>query len=248
VTPGGGNGGGIVMLVCANISGSGLIIADGLKANDTFASHNDGASGGGGGGTVILKTPSISSSQTVTAIGGDGGNQFVPGPPANPNESDGPGGGGGGGVIATAQVLTSFNIAGGLNGTTQSPSVTEFIYNGATKGASGQTLSVSHQITAFIEGGFNPNDPCNNLLTFLDQRETEVSLRIYPNPFNEILHLDGYSESTQKFIWFFDLFGRVIHKINLTASIFTGDLTPGMYIIGISDADRMTYIGKFVKE
>jgi len=239
----------LVMIICTNgISGAGLIKANGDKAGDTFASHNDGGSGGGGGGTVILKLNSVSSTQTVSAIGGDGGNQFVPGPPANPNESDGPGGGGGGGIVASSQPITTYFVSGGINGTTQSPSVTEFIYNGATSGASGQTLTTTSQILTFLEGGQNPSDPCYNLPTALAYRLHEKAIRVYPNPFSERFYIEGFDRNEEQHIEFIDLSGRIVHRTKLAEVVSTKELDSGIYFVAVSGAEGKNYIGKFIKE
>lgn len=159
VSPGGGNGGGIVYLIASSINGSGLIAASGSSALSTFSSNNDGASGGGGGGSVVIKTASLASTQSVVAVGGNGANQYVPGPPGALTESDGPGGGGGGGFIAVPSGFLNYLVSGGQNGTTLSPSVTEFINNGATQGAIGQVAVVSSTIINFSPLQILSNNP-----------------------------------------------------------------------------------------
>ena len=66
------------------------------------------------------------------ANGGAGGNQLI-----TTAESEGPGGGGGGGVISVSGGPLSRTTNGGTNGTTTATSLTEFLPNGATRGATG---------------------------------------------------------------------------------------------------------------
>ena len=71
---------------------------------------------------------------SITANGGTGGNQLI-----TSDENEGPGGGGGGGHIRSTGTPT-VSVTGGNNGTTTSTAVTEFISNGATRGATGASL------------------------------------------------------------------------------------------------------------
>jgi Domain of unknown function DUF11 len=123
----GGSGGGLVFLAAASVSGAGGIQANGQTAASTGAGGIDAPGGGGGGGSIII---SGTNSAALSAAGGVGGTQNL-----NTAESEGPGGGGGGGFIAATGGTQS--VAGGANGTTTSPSLSEFIYNGATVGAAG---------------------------------------------------------------------------------------------------------------
>jgi Domain of unknown function DUF11 len=126
----GGRGGGLVFLAAASISGAGGIQANGQTAASTPAGGIDAPGGGGGGGSIIV---SGTNSTDLSAVGGVGGTQNL-----DTAESEGPGGGGGGGYIAATGGTQS--VAGGANGTTTSPSLAEFIYNGATVGAAGNTV------------------------------------------------------------------------------------------------------------
>ncbi len=132
----GGNGGGLVMIVAGTISGSGQFVTNGEAGASTISSHNDAPGGGGGGGTIVAMATSVGSS-SFTANGGKGGDQFI-----TYSENEGPGGGGGGGVVAvsTGGIRTA---NGGFNGTTTSSALTEFIPNGATKGATGQASATA---------------------------------------------------------------------------------------------------------
>jgi uncharacterized repeat protein (TIGR01451 family) len=126
----GAAGGGIVLLIANTINGGGTINANGLTAGNSTPGHNDAPGGGGGGGSIVLS--GTVGAITLDAAGGNGGNQLI-----TNNESEGPGGGGGGGFIATGGGTTS--ILCGNSGTTSSGAVTEFIVNGATNAATGNT-------------------------------------------------------------------------------------------------------------
>lgn len=131
---GGARGGGLVFIICyGNIIGVGNIVANGENAANTSSGHNDAPGGGGGGGTIILSaTGTISNSLILNANGGNGGNQLI-----TNAESEGPGGGGGGGYIAVSSGTPTRTANAGVNGTTSSSSLTEFIPNGATRGGVG---------------------------------------------------------------------------------------------------------------
>lgn len=128
----GARGGGLVVLMSATVSGTGFIRANGAAGGNTTGGGFDGPGGGGGGGTVIVNADSLAG-VSLEANGGSGGNQFIAPAP----ESEGGGGGGGGGYIAITGGVVATSVAGGIHGTTDSPSLSEFPPNGATKGASG---------------------------------------------------------------------------------------------------------------
>jgi len=125
----GGRGGGLVFLLANSVTGAGTILANGQTV--TALSGNDAPGGGGGGGSIVI---SGTNSVTLNANGGAGGGQNLGGP-----ESEGPGGGGGGGFIAATGGTQA--VLAGNNGTTNSSAVTEFIHNGATRGAAGNTTA-----------------------------------------------------------------------------------------------------------
>ena len=153
---GGGRGGGITFLkLYGSISGAGTIEANGangVNANpngqiavqaSTQKYGNDGAGGAGGGGSVyISNTNPIPNTITLSANGGNGGNQqlsvglFATSPT---NEADGPGGGGGGGYISISSGTPVQQVNGGNSGTTNSTQVINFPPNGATAGSAGIT-------------------------------------------------------------------------------------------------------------
>jgi len=121
------------------MSGSGTVLANGSAGASTVDGGNDapGGGGGGGGGTIIAQVGSAGS-VAFNANGGNGGSQIIVA-----NESEGPGGGGGGGVISVSGGAFIRNANGGANGTTDSGSMTEFLPNGATRGATGQPTATA---------------------------------------------------------------------------------------------------------
>ncbi len=171
----GGNGGGLVYMMCyGNLSGSGTIVADGAAALNTINSGigctgKDGASGGGGGGTIILNVAgsiSMTAGTALSATGGKGGNQNY-GSGCTSTEAYGPGGGGGGGYIASSGTLPSNNKAGGVNGIVTgnlSNVASNFPPNGATSGGAGSngtavnyTLTTSPDLTVCANQSFTVN-------------------------------------------------------------------------------------------
>ncbi|MEO6882973.1 MAG: gliding motility-associated C-terminal domain-containing protein [Bacteroidia bacterium] len=156
----GGYGGGMIyVLSYGQVLGGGQIISDGAngqnaQGNPAFGSYagQDGAGGAGGGGTIIIQsTGTIAGGISVHADGGTGGNQVISKSGTffgSVKEAEGPGGGGGGGYIATTNAVTE-TVAGGANGTTNSPPLAQFPPNGATKGGAGIISVIStYAITA----------------------------------------------------------------------------------------------------
>lgn len=150
-TGAGGNGGGMVFLVCnGNVSGSGTILADGNNGANTITncSTNDGAGGGGGGGSIILNangTINLTAVNALSANGGNGGNVNFNCVLTN-NTAYGPGAGGGGGYVASTGTIPNNSILGGNNGIITGNSsniVAGFPPNGATKGGTGGVGSLT---------------------------------------------------------------------------------------------------------
>ncbi len=137
----GGNGGGLIYIIANNVSGSGVLRANGANGGNTRNQNRDGSGGAGAGGTIIVAAKTLSG-LSANADGGNGGNQSTPTQTLFPNEAEGPGGGGGGGFIAYTGGSITLSVKGGVNGTTQATSQTEFTPNGATRGANGVTSNV----------------------------------------------------------------------------------------------------------
>lgn len=91
----GGNGGGIIMIQAARITGSNIRITS--NGRNAYQGYGDGAGGGGGGGSVWLQAGSAPTNMTIQVNGGNGGVTQDDGP----QRCFGPGGGGGGGRILT---------------------------------------------------------------------------------------------------------------------------------------------------
>jgi large repetitive protein len=159
-TPG-TSGGGIVYVMCSNnISGTGLIESNANNVPNTVGCSCDGSGGGGAGGSIVVKAVSIATTQSLSAIGGNGGNQLPLSGPAAANESEGPGGGGGGGFVAISTTGIIPNVSGGLNGTTLSTGVTEMTSNGATQGATGETVTISSSFITYTPATTTPSTMC----------------------------------------------------------------------------------------
>lgn len=184
----GGRGGGIVfMTVYGTISGTGSVVSNGANGQNanplgqtaaavsTQRFGNDGAGGAGGAGAIAISNgTAIPSTITLSANGGNGGNQVISfgglvGAPTM--EADGPGGGGGGGHIAFTSGTPTQTVNGGNNGTTNSSHVNLFPPNGATMGGSG--------ISGLSQTFFNITSPnvtiCPNTSTTLTASITGVA-------------------------------------------------------------------------
>ena len=109
----GGNGGGMVLLRAAGLSGAGNILANGANGfgpNFVPGSCTDAGGGAGAGGTIVVAAGSGLAGRSLQAVGGNGaGSSYF---------EHGPGGGGGGGVIYvnTASGAPSLLASGGSNG------------------------------------------------------------------------------------------------------------------------------------
>jgi PKD repeat protein len=131
VATSGGNGGGIMIILAKKVIGTGTkILSNGSNAKNT---SGDGAGGGGAGGTIILDVEETIGNINIQAKGGNGG--------VNTNNGSascfGPGGGGSGGrAITTSNIPFTFDLIGGVNGTSQNPSCGNSA-NGAQKGDDG---------------------------------------------------------------------------------------------------------------
>lgn len=146
----GGNGGGIIyMLVTGSLSGSGSIVSNGASGENTInrtspynaaVTGRDGAGGGGGGGAIKLNVQGTISGISLSARGGNGGNQLITA--FTNSETEGPGGGGGGGYIGvTGSPAISMNTSGGTYGTTDCTQMSAFTANGATSGGGAASIT-----------------------------------------------------------------------------------------------------------
>jgi len=140
----GGNGGGIIYINCyGTISGSGEINTNGNNGQNSqgsgIFSGVDGSGGAGGGGAIVLRSINPIGNLQINARGGNGGNQVMT--PFNNTQAQGPGGGGSGGIIYHTGGTFTSNLSGGMNGTTNSASLSSFPPNGATMGGAGTVSS-----------------------------------------------------------------------------------------------------------
>lgn len=109
----GGNGGGLIFFRARNITGNGLLSANGGRGQP---GGRDAAGGGGAGGTVVLVTESTSvPGLQVSVAGGAGGNTGLP---LRGGETQGTGAGGGGGAFirSTGVTVGTTQFTGGAAG------------------------------------------------------------------------------------------------------------------------------------
>ncbi len=158
----GGSAAGIVMLnTYGPVTGVGSITANGqegtgsdqLSAPFSGQVNRDGSGGGGAGGTILIKNIGGISIGSIEAKGGDGGNQVIRtglfgGSLA---EAQGPGGGGSGGYVGLSTLGVISDLEGGINGTTNSSSITEFPPNGATKGDTGYLEQINSNYNIIVD-------------------------------------------------------------------------------------------------
>lgn len=146
----GANGGGLIILISPKIKGTGIIVANGDSAQNSFNIHADALGGGGGGGSIILNSNSVSNTLNINAIGGKGGSMIS----LNAGFLIGSGAGGGGGYVSYPTGSNPIvNIGGGLNGKNYHTWISEFPANGATIGGSGLSQALpAYSITTNYTG------------------------------------------------------------------------------------------------
>ncbi|MGV3612134.1 MAG: gliding motility-associated C-terminal domain-containing protein [Fluviicola sp.] len=152
----GGSGGGIVFLQSyGSVTGTGTIEANGANGqnsnpNNQTAGFNekrgvDGAGGAGGGGAIIVSNgTALPATLTLSATGGNGGNNAIAyGSFTTGVEADGPGGGGGGGMIAFTSGSPVQNVSPGNGGIVTTSGVTNIVANFPPNGATGGAAGIS---------------------------------------------------------------------------------------------------------
>ena len=72
-------------------------------------------------------------------------------------------------------------------------------------------------------------------------------LSIYPNPASEIINLDWDGSKANLEVTIYNYEGRVVHESNETRVNIQG-LTSGVYFIQVKEADKKTFVSKFIKE
>ena len=80
----------------------------------------------------------------------------------------------------------------------------------------------------------------------LDEQESNATLRLYPNPASDMLHLEGDFESGQTSI--FDLTGRRVYQGAYQPEINVSGLKDGLYFIQIVTAEGQVFSQKFIIE
>lgn len=198
-------GGGIVYLISnGTVSGTGSINANGHNGLTTMGpSGRDGTGGGGGGGSVMIYSTGIIANITINANGGKGGNQDL----QNNSETEGSGGGGGGGYtgISNSSGVT-LNVNGGIQGISNSITVSSFTPNGGTRGAAGMI-------------GPQPSLPYSsgNVLSVMQSEYGTApeagTVKISPNPFSDTFTAQFNSdEKTECFVQLINSQGATVYS------------------------------------
>ena len=78
----------------------------------------------------------------------------------------------------------------------------------------------------------------------LDEQESATSLRLYPNPVNQVLHLEGDFEKAQ--ISIYDLTGRKVYQGEYQHEISVSSLNDGLYFIHVITAEGQVINQKFI--
>ncbi|MFH0843575.1 MAG: gliding motility-associated C-terminal domain-containing protein [Bacteroidota bacterium] len=190
----GGNGGGIIFLICDTLKGNGhSIIANGEFPGT--ASGTAGAGGGGAGGSIAIYLQSYSglstSALTISAKGGNGGNYA-----GTPLVNAGEGGGGGGGFINTSDIIPPSNVnklvsggnagnrgagtvsstsgTAGRDSSTFKPVLNGFLFNSIRSTATGnQVDSICSNVIPPVINGTNPAG--TGPFTYLWQKNYDLS-------------------------------------------------------------------------
>lgn len=72
------------------------------------------------------------------------------------------------------------------------------------------------------------------------------AIRLYPNPSNGILHIDGVEQQTQATTTIFDLMGRMLYRASFQPEISVSELDNGLYFISITTEDGKVISKKFM--
>ena len=78
----------------------------------------------------------------------------------------------------------------------------------------------------------------------LDELESTSSLRLYPNPASQVLHLEGEFENGQ--VTLYDITGRIVYQDEYQHEISINNLNDGLYFIHIVTDDGQVINQKFI--
>ncbi|HEX8702081.1 MAG TPA: hypothetical protein VF815_24840 [Myxococcaceae bacterium] len=123
-----GRGGGILFMRANQLSGTGVVSADGARGGDGMLS---GGSGGGAGGIIHARFTGPAACGAMSAQGGAGGNS------GSASVRSGPGGGGGGGVIFFRATSSSCPLSVTRGSTGTIPGAGESSHHGAGQAQNG---------------------------------------------------------------------------------------------------------------
>ncbi len=130
-----------------------------------------------------------------------------------------------------------------------------FIKNGGTFDAHGNTsfFSVNYEMGAIILNYTGPLNLCSAVTfpagtcapTGIAENNSEVHTSVYPNPCNDVLHLEN-NFSKDAAITIYDITGKIVMEYYIIINnISVSDLSEGMYTFAIEvDGNKVSY-GKF---
>jgi gliding motility-associated-like protein/uncharacterized repeat protein (TIGR01451 family) len=226
----GGVGGGLVLINVGSITGEGIILANGGNGEiGAVGSAPDGAGGGGGGGTVFLKVsqPDASSTLTIEAKGGNGGDT----PTDSQGNKHGTGGGGGGGLVFFSMPQTagiSINVLGGRAGNTP-PNSGET--NGAQGGTNGKSIHYEiPELPAYLQSGGASCYPVLNTAIKVAQPGSNVFLGDKIEYTIQISNIPGVGNAG-------GVFAEAVLSPNLTYENATASITGETTITGVNTSN-----------
>ncbi|MGU3373904.1 T9SS type A sorting domain-containing protein [Chryseobacterium sp. M5A1_1a] len=98
-----------------------------------------------------------------------------------------------------------------------------------------------------LEGNFDINITSSILATSEVVAEKMKEIKVYPNPFNDVLNISDISKVQSVYI--IDLAGRVVKTIEKPSSVLQlGDLKQGMYLVALNMKDGSRQVIKAIKK
>ncbi len=87
--------------------------------------------------------------------------------------------------------------------------------------------------------------------TGVDEQGLENSISIYPNPVTgDMIHIDRLDEATDYTIQILNAEGRLVMQVKdkgQKQSMNVGELSTGLYIVKVIQADQIMHVSKFIK-
>ena len=252
----GGAGGG-VLLVAESINFSGSINAEGGDGSVGTSTANDDGGGGGGGRVKLFKAKGNSASGTISVAGGTGGpNGGTPAQNGMP-----------GTILDTSFTFTSVQSGSQSGASAIDPGVayTGFELMSNTPGATYQWLDCSSSPATALtgdtartlvlsgngsyqvvitKGACSDTSACVNVTNFTADEFDIGSLKIYPNPVNDILKIDIPGEMDDLEFNLYTRTGQELLRGVITRQSPTIDITElnkGAYILVVKDGKEQRF-------